>query len=267
MHIRINQETLKTVIAKAITTTTAKLAVKSLNCFLLEAVDNKLTIKSTTLEVSSVITIPCEVIKKGVALLPAKALHDAVSACEKGDIVIKMNEAKQLSLTTSTSKIKLFTLPDVSDFPEFQTQGVDYVEIEPSLFVDTLQRTIGFSSSDETRYNLCGIHCNIDGGVVKFSATDGHRMSIIRRRFQSDLKMLNGVTIPRKLAQEIIAFIGEEKDEALQEIVKIGRKENKLFISIGSSLLFGNLLDETAIFPDVNQVTPKQSNIKHSFFQ
>jgi DNA polymerase III subunit beta len=228
-----------------------------LSNFLFETENQKLKLSSTNLEVGVSCYVKGEIVKEGSITVPAKRFADIIKELPSTDnIEIKADDVNQIDLKCGKSKFVLMGLPKsdypvLPDFPEEKTFNI------PKDTLSNMFRKTSFSvSNDETRYVLNGIYLIVEGGLLKFVATDGRRLAVITRD-GIDKKMNQKVIIPIKAVNEVQRILAVSEG---QEEVKVGIAQNQIAFKIGSITLISRLIDGT--YPSYEQVIPKKYDVQ-----
>lgn len=184
-----------------------------------------------------------------------------VSAHTLFDIVRKLPEGTQVSLTASDGKMQvvaarsrysLNTLPR-DDFPiiaegELPTK----FELPAATLRQIIDKTRFAISTEETRYYLNGIffHVADDGQpVLKAAATDGHRLARVTVPRPEGAEGMPDIIIPRKCVAELRKLLDE-----VEGTVEVTLSATKIRFGLGTAVLTSKLIDGT--FPDYNRVIP-----------
>ncbi|OYU74189.1 MAG: DNA polymerase III subunit beta, partial [Alphaproteobacteria bacterium PA3] len=184
-----------------------------------------------------------------------------VSAHTLFDIVRKLPEGTQVSLTASDGKMQvvaarsrysLNTLPR-DDFPiiaegELPTK----FELPAATLRQMIDKTRFAISTEETRYYLNGIflHVGDDGQpVLKAAATDGHRLARVTVPRPEGAEGMPDIIIPRKCVAELRKLLDE-----VEGTVEVTLSSTKIRFGLGTAVLTSKLIDGT--FPDYNRVIP-----------
>ena len=211
---------------------------------LIEAVDNKITLLATNLEVAVKQDFDATVIEPGKTTVLGKKLVDIIDRFGDEPILINTTD-HNIEFEQGNTKFKLPTIsPD--DFPELGGYPVQEIEIEMSSLLQALKRVSYTASSDNSRYNLNNVLIENDVMV----ATDGHRLS--------------KCTIPFKVEGRVLLPL-----VACQAIMKsffdagtciFGYSEKWVTVSNGIITTYCRLPDGD--YPDYTKVIPKESGIK-----
>ena len=149
-----------------------------LSNILFEALENKIKISATDLEVSITATFDCEVSKKGVAVLPGRILTDIIKELPESEVTFE-STANRVEIKVPNGKYKIACAsPD--DFPKLPAVNIKkQVSIDAGDLVRMIKKTTFACSSDETRPALNGVLWATGGDMMNMIATDGHRLSKI----------------------------------------------------------------------------------------
>ncbi len=256
MDIIVNKTELLSALGRVQGIVERKNTVPILSCVLLEARGSELSISATDLEIFQRSRHPVRVTKEGSVTAPAKKLFEIVREFPEGDVRLVAGDKGWVRMEMGRARFKVMSLP-IDDFPALPAGGDgEKIEIAPGLLVEAIEKTGFAMSHDQTRQALNGILLEIEpaGGEeadVRLVATDGHRLAFIQRRCRAAVAGTRGVIVPRKAITEVRKLLGEE---AAGSAVDISLQENRLFITIGSTLLVTRLVDGQ--FPDYRQVIP-----------
>ena len=185
-------------------------------------------------------------------------LHDIIRELPNTDISLVAGKNRRLEIQCGQSRFCI----NGTAADEFPTvAGVELkkpISVDAAKFFDMLDKTAFAVSTDETRYNINGVYAETiegsssDKSILRFVATDGHRLAMIERPADG-VKFPNSVIIPRKGIHEIKKVL-EGNDGA----AKISIDEGFFTVQSGSVTLGVRLVDGQ--FPDYKQVIPSESS-------
>lgn len=230
MKIEIEKKDLISLIGKTLNIVEKRNTMPILVNVLLEADQNKLKIFATDLEVSLTDSVPVKVLQAGKVGVSAKSLFDFIKELSEGTIQLikKDNNWLEIKQGKFNSKIVGISADEYPIFPAYN--GTNFIKIEADVLKDMIDKTIYSVSSDETRYHLNGVYFEQKDGGYIMVATDGHRLSLVKRNLPSSKSFLNnGVIIPRKGLHEIkklLESLGGEFDIAIDGAQLIVRHES-----------------------------------------
>lgn len=182
---------------------------------LLEADNNCLKAYATDLEVSLTDTVLVKIINPGKVAVSAKNLFEITKELFDGPIQLIKKENNWLEIKQGKflSKIVGVSAEEYPVFPTYSSEnfsGINAAELKQMI-----DKTIYCVSNDETRYHLNGVYFEkVDKDFITMVATDGHRLSLIKKQFKNlSLNEKIGVIIPKKGLFEIKKLIESTVDE------------------------------------------------------
>src|SRR5271157_2825194 len=233
---------------------------------LIESGGASLHLAATDLEVGIQTEIACESSKDGSVTLNARKLFEIVREAA-GDVVnLKSLDNDWVELRCGRAKFKMMGL-DPRTFPAMPRQGDQKSQaagaqrkaikadltIATAVFATMIDKTIFAVSPDETRYNLSGVFVESpEPGMAVMVATDGHRLSLIRREVKG-FSMQGGAIIPRKGLGELRKLLDSEGDAE----VNLSLDGQLAWLKRGGTEISMRLVEGE--FPDYRGVIPKQS--------
>lgn len=221
---------------------------------LLVAEKEKLSIFATDLEVSLKDECFVKVEVEGKIAVSAKNLFDLIKEFPDGPI--KVNKKNNNWLEVKSHKAVFNIVGAAADeFPAFpQCETREFARVQSQILQDMIEKTIYSVSNDETRYHLNGVFFErvvSDGGTnFRMVATDGHRLSLIDKKVEMNLKgKTEGVIIPKKGLFELRKLL--EGEEGSLEMAFEG---SHLVVKKDATLLFIRLIDGK--YPNYQQLIP-----------
>jgi len=219
---------------------------------LLRANNNLLELSVTDLETTMSAQVDADISKEGSLSLPAKKLNEIVNELPQGSIEFEEIGNHWVEIRTSSANFKIAGLP-YEDFPAIpEVSSEELFSIQSAKIDEMISKTIFAVSPDDLRRNLAGIYFEKNGKTnLKLAATDGHRLSIVESKLNTEIKLDRSVVVPKRGVAELrkILKFGEE--------IKIGCGKS-FFMAEGEGIrLIVRLID--AEFPDYNQVIPKST--------
>ena len=221
---------------------------------LIEALENKLKLSATDLDISITASVECQVAKKGSAALPARILFEIIRELPESEITFEStNTRMEIRIPNGSYKIAVVSADDFPKLPAVNTKKE--VRIASSDVVKMIRKTTFACSSDETRPALNGVLWQTEGERMQMVATDGHRLAKMAVA-NTKLKGLHeDIIIPPKVLNLIPKFID---DEATDVGVIFG--ENNIIFNLGDVVLTSRLIEGP--YPNFEQVIPAGSEKK-----
>jgi DNA polymerase-3 subunit beta len=262
--IKANQKTLLAAIKAAGAATDHKSSMPILANLLLTACDGVMTLRGTDLTTEIVVTIPCD--GEIDITVNAKDLADAVTACAPkargkapaSDVRLDTTENGYLKVAGPICTMQVVGLPS-KDYPTATEIGG---ESDPTVYptaklMGALEFGACASSTDVTRYHLCGVFFCAD----KVVSTDGHRLHLesgLPRLADSGEKGAygadKGYIVPRGAALTLLKVL---KSHAGESVTGAFTKSHVAFYLDAATVTI-KLVD--AMFPPYSQVIPANDN-------
>ena len=206
MIIKISVIDLKEALNKILSVVDKKNTRLILNFIQIQAIDNKIEITATDLEVSAKITTQCIVDKPGTFCVNAKNIFDIVKELPDKELKIELEQgSNNLKLTCDNINFKLLIYTN-EEFPhlQFSTSG-NVFKLNSNQIIEIINKTSHAISNDETRLFLNGIFLQEVDGKLRTVATDGYRLSLVESELTNNKidALVNGIIIPKKGVVEL----------------------------------------------------------------
>ena len=256
MEFRISQENFVQVLALTQNIVERRTTMPILANVLLSVSKGTLRVSATDLETTAVSETKAEAVSTGSTTVSAKMLHEIVRELPPGDVHVKLGDAERLEITSGNTKMRIVGVT-AEEFPALP--GIDHAvksKISSKQLLGMINKTLYAVSTDETRFNLCGVYFEFVGSdkdksrELRFTSTDGHRIASATRpaetiRFEKDVSVL----IPRKGLAELRRLLdGEDR------LIGIDVVEGFFIVEADKTKIAMRLID--AEFPDYKQAIP-----------
>jgi len=212
-----------------------------------------LTILGTDLDISIKGKVEGSVIEEGAIAVPAKRLLELLRELGEGEVNLK-RDGERIIIKKGTGR---FTVSGVEkeDFPVEDILGEKQKEIKlkSSYLEDMLKATTFAISSDVARISLSGLFLKTQGKEIIAVATDGHRLTMIKKELEEESSEEFEMIIPQKTVGNLNKMLGSEKE--VHMIIGNGT----VCFDIGKYTLTSKLIMEK--FPDYTQVIPKDNTM------
>jgi DNA polymerase-3 subunit beta len=223
-----------------------------LSNILFEALEDKLKISATDLEVSITATFECAIQKKGLAVLPARVLFDIVKELPESEISFE-GTTNRIEIKVPNGSYKI-ACASVDDFPKLPVVNIKkQIAIDGSDLVAMIKKVTFACSIDETRPALNGILWSTKGDVMTMVATDGHRLAKVSIENTKLKGISDDIIIPPKVLNIIPKFVGESDGE-----VGVIFGENNIIFNLGDVVLTSRLIEGP--YPNYEQVIPTEND-------
>ena len=254
MKFSLSKSKLSSVLQSVLQVVPTKSTLPILTNILIEALDNKLKISATDLDISISGTIPCKVIKKGAVALPAKILFEIVRELPESDLAFESTNTRiEIKVPNGSYKIATVASDDFPKLPAVNTKKE--LKVDGEQLVGMIRKTTFACSTDETRPALNGVLWQTKGDRMLMVATDGHRLAKVSTENKILRGMSEDIIIPPKVLNLIPKFITPDTKE-----VGVIFGENNIIFSVGDTVLTSRLIEGP--YPNFEQVIPPAADKK-----
>ena len=250
MKISVERSDLLRSMSRAQAIVERRTTIPILSNVLIEAREDRLTLRATDLDIELLDSIKAVVEKEGAVTVGAHTFYEILRKLPDGSrVLIDLDPLNQkINVKAGRSTFSLTTI-SVDDFSF-------------SIKVEELKRLfekVKFAMSmEETRFYLNGVffHEFIDQEtkLIRTVATDGHRLAKIDSPLPENASGMPGLIVPRKTVSELRMIY-----DTTEDIVNVSVSETKIRFSNSTLSLTSKVVDGS--FPDYDRVIPK-NNIK-----
>jgi DNA polymerase-3 subunit beta len=186
MKIECNKKELQELVSNVTPITKAKSNFSILSNVLIEATENELMIKATSMEREYTSRLEAKIAESGAVTIPQAKLLKVLKKLPDGDIILESDEKNIFKINYSSSKGKkkagritmigtgIADYPDINKYPDSETA----LSIEKSCFQRMIKKTIFAVSNDSTQYTLNGLLFELKNETFKMVGIDGRRMAL-----------------------------------------------------------------------------------------
>ena len=233
---------LKTVKACATKTTNPLL-----ECIKIAAQNDTVTLLATDGEIAIRKDLRAEVLEEGAVCVPGKFFADFVKKLENEQVTLA-TDGDRLTIAYGDAESALQVLA-ADDFPAIDTEmGEQKVEILSKDLKELVAGTTFCCAQDDSRPVLKGCLVEAKEGEVRFTALDGYRLAVCRRRaagMSGDIR----IVCPGRTLNEIARMAGAD-----DETVCLYVKKNLLLVRIDDTVLTSRLFEGE--FVNVSGIVP-----------
>ena len=229
-----------------------KTTIPILSNVLVEALEDRIQLTATDLELGIRCSCPAKVRTKGAGTIPAKRLLDYVRLLPDSDLNVKLQDNHWASLVCGRSRTRIAGMSRES-YPELPEMPGVLAEIPIGAIASMIAKTIFAISAEESRFTLNGALLILRSNGLTMVATDGHRLSMVDHDVElPGMAAAYRALLPRKAMGEILKLAAEVKPDMM---IRFSGNENHLFFELGERLLLSRKL--TGNFPDFERVLPR----------
>jgi len=221
---------------------------------LLEVDEGGMRVVATDTEVSFIGRYRVECTRPGSLTLGARQLYEIARLVPTDEVSFNLPEGEmQMEISSGRSFFKVLGL-SADEFPEVPDPGeVEGFSIEFDALKDLIDKTLFSISSDDTRTGLNGAHVESrqvgEQTLLRFVATDGHRLSLCGRTYSGEYKAPRTVLLPKKGLAELRKLVDDGEGSWSVSFSESQATFRRGSISFSMRLLEGD-------FPDYEQVVP-----------
>ncbi|MBN2382273.1 DNA polymerase III subunit beta [bacterium] len=249
MKFNISSKEFFSVVSKLQGVIDKKTAIPLLSNLLLCTEDQSIIITGTDLGIGIKIECMADIIDQGKVTVSARKLNDILKEIPEGNLSFEAASNNWVHISCQNSRFKLASL-SAENYPvvtDFSTEK-KYM-LNPGLFREMTYKTEYAISHETNRLVFTGIQFMKVNGQLKMTATDGHRLAIIKRPFEEEMADFE-LIIPKKTCREILNLIDEGEDKLL-----FSWTESKVMFQCGKTQLVSNLIEGK--YPNMEKAIPK----------
>jgi DNA polymerase-3 subunit beta len=219
-----------------------------LSGILCHAEKDRLSLRTTDLEVAIQSSFNVKVERPGSTVVPARILGDVVRSLEESAVSLE-SEGGQATLRAQKSVFEIRTLPP-EDFPKFpEVDAARQVKLPVELTKELVRQVGKAVSTDETRPVLTGILVTVEQGKMRMVATDSYRLAIREVDVEDHEGEAVNVLVPARTLEELAKIIPDTEEQ-----VTLGLRENQAVFSTGETTFVSRLIEGQ--FPNYQQLLP-----------
>ncbi|MDD3594057.1 MAG: DNA polymerase III subunit beta [Candidatus Gastranaerophilales bacterium] len=224
----------------------------------IKAVKNEIILKSTDLDLGTIIYIEANVEKEGEITLPAKKLSDLISRFPDKEIKFSLNSTTNVtSITCANSKFDLLGI-SASEFPQIVDEkeveeNKERITIEIEPFIKSIKLTSYSTINYESNNVLSGVLCSISDKHLELVSTDGNRLSRVVEKIESALDKEFSTIIPSKTLNEFVRMAALF-DEKTVDIIK---KDSQVIFKFKKAILVSRVIEGQ--YPKYKQLIPENN--------
>jgi len=238
------------VLARGVST---RSALPVLSGILLQAIDGRIDLFATDMELSIKTTMATGVEREGEIVVPARLFSDVVRNLPDQELTIEASEAAvKVSAGRAAFSLNAWAAADFPQTSTFEMAGSFAMTREP--FVVTLGKVGRAASRDETRPILTGVLMTILGDSLKMVATDSYRLAVKETRLDQALDAEVQAIVPVKALGEVARLAATMGPGELEIVIGENQALFRLADPAGDVWLATRLIDGQ--FPNYKQLLP-----------
>ncbi len=218
--------------------------------------EGQLILTGTDLEIELVAHAPVQQVQvAGRITVPAKKLLDICRSLPDSSLLDVVVQGDNCVVSTGKSKFTLSTL-SATDYPNLESwAGEVELQLERQQLRHLLDDTAFSMANQDVRYYLNGLLFEVDNGVLRAVATDGHRLALSTLDVAATAGHQKQIIIPRKGVLEIMRLLSAD-----EQMVQLSLGQNHIRLTDSQFSFSCKLIDGR--FPDYRRVLPRNSTKK-----
>ena len=188
-----------------------KTTLSILDCILLSANNNQLTLTANNTELGIESILECDVIENGIIAINSKIFSDIVRKLPDGIVNINCSDDYIVNIVCGKVKFKISgkSGDEFVMLPEINRE--DYIEIPQIVLKNAIDKTIFSISNNDINKTLTGELFEIKNDILRICSLDGHRMSIRNIELNKNYND-KSVIVPGKTLIEVSKIITGSED-------------------------------------------------------
>jgi DNA polymerase-3 subunit beta len=248
MNILTKKDTLLKGLKNVINIVSQRTTMPILSNILLEAENSQLTLSTTDLDISISTKLPVEVKQKGSITIHSKSFFEIIRELPNKPVEISVKQ-NMVTIKSDNGVYSIVGL-DKDEFPSIPADiSGEKVELEFGLLKDMVERATFAVSKNDTRKELNGIFWKLVGNESTMVATDGHKLSKIKRKIEKSIKQKKEIIVPPKALEHLSRLI-TEGEEGRDIIIS----DNYIIFNFENTSLYSRLIEGP--YPNYEQVIP-----------
>ena len=251
MHFTIQREALLKPLQLVAGVVERRQTLPVLSNVLLVVEGQQLSLTGTDLEVELVGRVTLEdSAEPGEITVPARKLMDICKSLPSDALIDIRVDDQKLLVKAGRSRFTLSTLP-ANDFPTVEEgPGSLTFNLPQAKLRRLVERTSFAMAQQDVRYYLNGMLLEVQSGLLRAVATDGHRLAMCAMEAAIENTERHQVIVPRKGILELARLLTEQDGE-----VAIVLGANHIRATTGEFTFTSKLVDGK--FPDYERVLPR----------
>ncbi len=249
MKIATTKEKLLNGILMAERITGKKESLPILACVLIDATKD-ITLRATNLEAGIEVSVPGEIVEKGVVAVPASILSQTIRSIS-GEKISLSSEEGNLLVESRGTKTLIKAIPH-EEFPALSSDGGKKdIKLSRERLIHGIQSVAYAASPSMIRPDLGSIYISIQDGVMVCVATDSFRLAE-KLVSETGAKNSGELLIPLKHALELVHVLERLDDDT----VSISTDDAQLVVTGAGTRFVSRVVDAT--FPNYKEIIPKK---------
>ena len=214
---------------------------------------NRVGVVATGMDVSFKSGCPAVVAGAGAVTLPARCLYQVVRSLPDKEIHFKRDDGDWVTVVCGSGRFRIAGLTE-DDFPNIPDPRGNAVAISADGLSRLIHGTICAVSTDGSKYQSGGALLLLKPGSAAMVATDGHRLSYVRKEQEIGVPETARAVVPKKAMGALARMLADDADGGA---VTFSDDGDRLFFGLGDRLLVSQAL--IGRFPSWEKVMPENN--------
>ncbi|TCS80825.1 DNA polymerase III subunit beta [Tepidibacillus fermentans] len=191
-----------------------------------------------------------KIYQEGKIVLPAKYIVEIVKKLPSDEIEFEQTDHLSVIIRSGRTEFRLNGY-DAEEFPNLpQIEEEQVFKIQSDLLKSMIRQTLFAVHTLESRPILTGVLWELENHMLKFVATDSHRLATRTSMVETlNDTTFHNIVVPGKSLNELSKIL-EDEPTTVQIIVT----ENQIQVKMKHLLFYSRLLDGT--YPDTSRIIP-----------
>ncbi|WP_022851410.1 DNA polymerase III subunit beta [Limisalsivibrio acetivorans] len=205
---------------------------------LIEAEGEKLTLRSTNMQIGFSCTMEASIEEIGTVTVSGKKLLDIVKELPDGSVIDFNHDGSKLNIKSGKSSFKLSTIsPEL--FPTMSEITPEYFfKIKSEALHQLLKKTAFSVSNDASKIEYTGAHFSVYGNRLEISAADFQRIATAKAVFDEEFSDEFTINIPKKTVMELMKILDDEEE------IEIETDKKQVMFKTGSIVIYSKLIEK-----------------------
>jgi len=232
--------------------------------FLIDAIDGKLVVSATDLEIGIITEVPAKTEEEGKTTVSAKTFTELVATIPLGKITLQTT-TEGLRLTGEKTEAVFQTMTP-EEFPKlYGEKGKQIMVLGKEAVGGDFSKVVFAANPDSERPALSGVLIKEEKNGFLLVATDGYRLSLKKQALQrvrrEKITEPVSMLVPSRVIRELIQMGKDAEENDVR--VYASAENNQIVFSQGDITLVGRLIE--AEFPNYEKIIPTDFSTKTIF--
>lgn len=225
------------IVSKAVS---SKTTMPILECILIRASGDKITLTAndTELGIETTINDKCEVIEGGSTAVEARLFSDIIRKIDNDSVIKFETDGNIVEISSNSSEFKIQE-KDPEQFPSLPELSEDTcITVSQFTLKELIRDTIFSIAPNDSNKMMTGELFEIKGSIMKATSLDGHRISIRSTELKKEYGELKAI-IPGKTLIEISKIL----DDSMDKDVDIFFEKDNIMFKFDQTIMTSRLID------------------------